>query len=86
MHYSQYNLDEYTNNFELINDIETDLTHDTIEKDIVRIVYEEGFNSDIDPYKLVVDCGCPKTVCGRPWIDAFVESKGDNFMIKRETS
>ena len=84
MHYSQYNLDEYTNNFELINDIETDLTHDTIEKDIVRIVYEEGFNSDIDPYKLVVDCGCPKTVCGRPWIDAFVESKGDNFMIKRE--
>ena len=39
-------------------------------------MYSEG-NSDIDPYKLVVDSACPKTVTGRPWIDAFIESKGD---------
>ena len=26
---------------------------------------------------LIVDSACPKTVTGRPWIDAFIESKGD---------
>ena len=31
----------------------------------------------LTPYKLVVDCGFPKTVAGRRWKDAFIESKGD---------
>ena len=69
-------------NSELIKSIENGFENDSVGNAIVKIIYEEG-NADIDPYKLVVDCGCPKTVCGKPWMDAFVESKGDNFVIKR---
>ena len=39
-------------------------------------VYKEG-NHDIDPSKGIIDSGCPRTVAGRPWLDAYIESKGD---------
>ena len=42
------------------------------DKQCIEHVYNCG-NGDIDPYKLVVDCGSPKTISGRPWMDAFIE-------------
>jgi hypothetical protein len=30
----------------------------------------------------VVDGGCPKTVTGKPWMDAYIESMGD-VVVKR---
>ena len=74
VHYSKYGKGDPTNNSEVISD--TLINCEASEKELVEIVYNEG-NSDIDPYKMVVDSGCPKTVTGRPWIDAFIESKGD---------
>ena len=44
-------------------------------------VYKEG-NHDIDPFKGIIDSGCPRTVAGRPWLDAYIESKGD-IKVKR---
>ena len=58
VHYSKYSIEFSSDNGELINDIEGDLTFDSIDSEIVEIIYNEG-NCDIDPYKLVVDCGCP---------------------------
>ena len=49
--------------------------------ELLEVVYSEGSNI-IDPYKLIVDSACPKTVTGRAWMDAYLESKGDIF-IKR---
>ena len=54
-----------------------------MDKDIVETIYNEG-NVDIDPYEGVVDSGCPKTVAGKPWIDAFIESKGITVQRNRE--
>ena len=34
-------------------------------------------------YRLIVDSACPKTVTGRPWLDAYIESK-DDILIKRK--
>ena len=48
---------------------------------IFKVVFSEG-NCIIDPYKLVVDSACPKTVTGKSWMDAFIESK-DDINIKR---
>ena len=53
------------------------------DKDIIETVYSEG-NLNIDPYKLVVDSGCPKTVTGRRWLDAFIESAGVEVKRRRE--
>ena len=50
---------------------------------ITKVIYQEG-NSDIDPYNRVVDTGCPKTVCGKPFMDAFIASKGKFETVKRE--
>ena len=33
-------------------------------------VYKEG-GQNMDPYKGVIDTGCPKTVAGRKWMDAY---------------
>ena len=74
VHYSKYGKGGDTNNSEVISDTLNNC--EASEQELVKIVYNEG-NSDIDPYKLVVDSGCPKTVTGRPWIDAFIASKGD---------
>ena len=74
VNFSKYGKGTLTNNSEVIKDALTKCK--TSEKEIVEIVYNEG-NADIDPYKMVVDSGCPKTVTGRPWIDAYIESKGD---------
>ena len=81
VHFSKYDLD--SNNSEFLSDlIEINDDDDVIDKAIAEIVYTEG-NCIIDPYKMVIDSGCPKTVCGKPWIDAYVESKGSNFFVKR---
>ena len=44
-------------------------------------VYKEG-EENMDPYRCIVDTGCPKKVTGRIWMDAFAESKGDNVKIR----
>ena len=36
----------------------------------------------MDLYRCIVDTGCPKTVTGRMWMDAFAESKEKNVKIK----
>ena len=41
-------------------------------------------NTDVDPYEGVIDSGCPKTVAGKAWIDAFIESKQDMVTRNRE--
>ena len=38
----------------------------------------------MDPYKCVVDKGCPKTVAERIWLDAYVELKESDIKIKVE--
>ena len=58
-----------------------DSFRDRASNEFTEIVYNEG-NSAIDPYKLIVDSACPKTVTGRSWMDSFIESKHDVF-IKR---
>ena len=47
------------------------------------LVYQEG-NVDVDPYHAVVDTGCPKTVCGKTFMDTFIASKDKNFIVKRK--
>ena len=63
-------------------DIETTETEEEIKDDISKMVYQEG-NIDVDPYNAIVDTGCPKTVCGRPFMDAFIASKGKNCYVRR---
>ena len=80
VHFSEYCKDILTNSSEVIRD--DFYNYEGEDKDFIEIVYSEG-NCDIDPYKLVVDNGCPKTVTGQPWMDAFIESKGD-IQVKLE--
>ena len=54
-----------------------------LKESLNNLVYQEG-NNDVDPYHAVVDTGCPKTVCGNPFMDAFIASKGDNFKVERK--
>ena len=77
IHFSDYRGDYDT---EFIKDITNHGEHMT--KEIIEIVYNEGTHA-IDPYRAIVDSGCPKTVAGKPWLDAFIESKGDNIQVKR---
>ena len=64
------------------DDIEID-NEDDLKRLITDTVYQEG-NIDVDPYNAVVDTGCPKTVCGKPFMDAFIASKGENEMVRRK--
>ena len=72
VHYSKYCKDTLTNNMEVISDTLNNC--EGFEKDFIEIVYIEG-NSDIDPYKLVVDSACPETVTGKPWIGCIYRIK-----------
>ena len=76
VHYSKYCRDTLVDNSEVIKDAVKHCENTNSDREFIEHVYNEG-NCDIDPYKLVVDCGCPKTVAGRPWMDAFIESQGD---------
>ena len=58
-------------------------TEEELKKHIAETVYQEG-NIDVDPYCAIIDTGCPKTVCGKPFIDAFIESRGAGEVIKRK--
>ena len=58
-------------------------SEEELKEHIKILVYQEG-NVDVDPYHAVVDTGCPKTVCGKPFMDAFIASKGKNFQVKRK--
>ena len=80
VHFSQYEFKDKVDNSEFRKF--SCNVNDDIDKKIIEVVYSEG-NLDVDPYKLVVDCGCPKTVTGKPWMDAFMESKGFG-VIRRE--
>ena len=73
--------DNYKSNHEVIKDIVKG--YHGIDKDIIETIYTEG-NVDIDPYVGIVDSGCPKTVAGKPWMDAFIESKGISVARNRE--
>ena len=80
VHISNYlSKENYSYDTDVIRDILDNC--DDIDRAIVEVIYNEG-DSHIDPYKLVVDSGCPKTVTGRPWLDAFIESKGDNVKVR----
>ena len=57
--------------------------YEGIDKSIIEMIYMEG-NKDVDPYEGVIDSGCPKTVAGKAWIDAFIESKQDMVTRNRE--
>ena len=37
---------------------------------------------NMDPYRCIVDTGCPKAVMGRRWMDTYAESKGDKAGIR----
>ena len=58
-------------------------TEEELKKHIAETLYQEG-NIDVDPYCVIIDTGCPKTVCGKPFIDAFIESRGAGEVIKRK--
>ena len=75
-------LSEYKGDYdkEFIKDIVDQGEH--VIKNIIEIVYNEGTH-DINPYRAIIDSGCPKTVAGKPWLDAFIESKGDDIQVKR---
>ena len=55
---------------------------------VMNIVHTTEYNiykereENMVPYKCVVNTGCPKTVTGRLWMDAFTESKENNVKIK----
>ena len=53
------------------------------EEMMMKIVYSEG-DLDADPYNAVVDTGCPKTVCGKAFMDSFITSKGKDVFIRRK--
>ena len=42
----------------------------------------KGRDENTDPYRCIVDTGCPKTVTGRMWMNAYAESKGENVKIR----
>ena len=75
IHLTQYEFqDNQFDKCDSFSDFNND--HDNLE-----LVFSDG-NCIIDPYKLVVDSACPKTVTGKSWMDAFIESK-DDINIKR---
>ena len=80
--FSEYSCKDFGDNLELVKDMYIDDKDRKEYDDVIEVIYKEG-NVDIDPFKLVVDCGCPKTVTGKPWMDAYMESIGDNATIKR---
>ena len=79
---SEYKCKDYSDNVELIKDIDINEIDRGMFDDVIEVIYKEG-NVDVDPFKLVVDCGCPKTVTGKPWMDAYMESIGNDVVIKR---
>ena len=83
VHFSSYdNCYIKSENLELIkNDIESVKLE--VNEIFAEEVYKEG-NSNNDPFKLIVDTGCPKTVTGKKWMDSYVASKGPNVFIKRK--
>ena len=46
------------------------------------VVLKEG-KENMDPYRCIVDTGCPRTVAGRIWMDAFAETTREGEEIKR---
>ena len=74
VHYSKYCRDTIYDSSEVIKEALKNCNDS--ERDFIEVIYSEG-NCEVDPYKLIVDTACPKTVTGRPWMDAFIASKGD---------
>ena len=42
----------------------------------------EEENKKVDPYRCIIDTGCPKTVAGEAWMDAYIESQGESVIIR----
>ena len=75
VHYSEFNFqDKFNSNCEA-----SDFIKDGFDKNFIDVLYN---SNSVDPFKLVVDSGCPKTVTGRPWIDSFIESRDENESFK----
>ena len=72
---SEYEVLDYKDNVVAEN-------QEDLKKHLAKTVYQEG-NTDVDPYSAVVDTGCPKTVCGKPFMHAFIASKGKNEQVRR---
>ena len=70
-------LEEVLSNIENIRTFKTD---EEIKEHMDILVYQEG-NIDVDP---VIDTGCPKTVCGKDFMDAFIASKGKHIHVERK--
>ena len=81
VHYSKYLDNEYDDNDEVIENIKSN--NDDFHDKMVEVIYQEG-NPDIDPNVGIVDCACPKSVVGRPWMDAHSETIPNGTVIKRE--
>ena len=71
---------EYKDTYD-IGIVSDSFSEDKSNIEFLELVYSEG-TCTIDPYKLVVDSACPKTVTGKSWMDAYIESK-DDFVVKR---
>ena len=44
-------------------------------------IYKNG-EDNMDPYKCIMRTGCPRTVAGKIWMDAFIESKENSARIR----
>ena len=67
IHFSEYFFEEISeNDLDFIEEMFNSNDSNDDDKEIIETVYSEG-NINIDPYKLIVDSGCPKTVTGRQW-------------------
>ena len=74
---------EYSRMHEINYSVSENNSEENIKETFTNIVYSEG-NTDIDPYNAIVDTGCPKTVCGKAFMDSFTASKGDDIFVKRK--
>ena len=80
---SEYNFDERNQNVDNSHfDLQGSDNSSDLKREFIEVVYNEG-NHDIDPFKAIIDSGCPKTVTGRPWLDAFIEGIKGDLKIKR---
>ena len=68
---------------ETTNKTEEYVSEENVKEMITKTVYSEG-NLDVDPFNAIVDTGCPKTVCGKVFMDSFLASKGENVFVRRK--
>ena len=80
---NEINYSRTKENYERKDDNNESSSEEDIKDMLMKIVYSEG-SLDADPYNAIVDTGCPKTVCGKAFMDAFITSKGEDVFIRRK--